>query len=137
MRKSLFEDELSSYLGLPTGSILISCSTGSPLHKKADSRIRIEGSINKLLDVVTDPPSGAIQELRRRHESLWRFYVFLAPELVDDWAGIVVDALDQRLRAIAQGARNDIQKWQPRDGAALIDRFASQVEANRRESTHR
>jgi uncharacterized protein len=127
-RKMEFEDSLTRYLGLPSGSVLVSCSSGIPLFKQADSRIHIEGDIRKLHEVSTDPPSGAIEELRRRHRSLWRFYVFLAPELVDQWAEVVVDAVDLRIRPMVASLRNELPDIQPRGGAAIVDRFARTIE---------
>jgi len=125
--RSEFENEIAAMLELPRGSILVSCMRGSPLFKTAESRIRIENEIWKLSKVRQDPPAGALAEMLSRHASLWRFYVFLDPRFVEDFAGLVVDAVSLKLWKSIQ-FRNDISRWQPTRGRLLVDHFAKQVE---------
>ncbi len=123
-----FEDDLCDSLGIERGSILISCTAGIPLFKRADSRVRIQGQIQKLAEVETDPPSGALSELRRRHLGLWRFYVFAEPKLVDAGMGpVIADAV--ALGLSETDVTNSLRRSRQPAGWAIIDRFGATLEA--------
>ena len=118
-----FESDVCTRVGIPDGTVLVSCPPARMLFKKLGAWVRIDQDIFRLQELPTDPVSSDVRQLEASHESLWRFYVFVDPEYLESHGAVIADALNLMLPR--RRLQNSIRRWPARQGQAIVNAYVS------------
>lgn len=107
-----FQDYIEKLLDINHGSVIIYV-TKKDLGKAARTRcLWTDGDVKPLEDIGETRTllKGELENLKNKYEELWRLYVFLNRDLVDDWGKYVAGFCKRRLIGINDVENEELSK---------------------------